>query len=119
MDEDVPPCSIRHPSSPWYLARAGQHEAEPELLPPASQELHAPIQSTLCSARCAIELHIEEDQVLLKSIFIFFPPGTTDERLPGEVGDAPFLETFQARLDRALSNTMWLKMSLLTAGGVD
>jgi len=33
-----------------------------------------------------------------------------------EVVDAPSLETFKAKLDRALSNLIWLKMSLLTAG---
>jgi len=38
-------------------------------------------------------------------------------RLPREVVDAPSLETFKARLDGALSNLVWLKMSLLTAGG--
>ena len=38
-------------------------------------------------------------------------------RLPREVGDTPSLEPFQARLDGALSNLVWLKMSLLTAGG--
>jgi len=38
--------------------------------------------------------------------------------LPGEVVEAPSLETFKARLDRALSNLIWLKMSLLTAGGL-
>jgi len=38
-------------------------------------------------------------------------------RLPREVGDAPSLETFQARLDGALSTLIQLKMSLLTAGG--
>jgi len=37
-------------------------------------------------------------------------------RLPREVVEAPSLETFQARLDGALSNLVWLKMSLLTAG---
>ena len=40
-------------------------------------------------------------------------------RLPREVIDAPSLETFQARLDGALSNLIQLKMSLLTAGGLD
>jgi len=40
-------------------------------------------------------------------------------RLPREVGEAPCLETFQVRLDGALSNLMWLKMSLLTAGRLD
>jgi len=40
------------------------------------------------------------------------------DRLPGEVVEAPSLETFEARLDRALSNLVWLKMSLLTAGGL-
>jgi len=38
-------------------------------------------------------------------------------RLPREVVDVPFLGTFQARLDGDLSNLIWLKMSLLTAGG--
>jgi len=40
-------------------------------------------------------------------------------RLPREVVDAPFLETFKARLDGALSNLTWWKMSLLTAKGLD
>jgi len=35
-----------------------------------------------------------------------------------EAVEAPSLETFQARLDGALSNLVWLKMSLLTAGGL-
>jgi len=39
-------------------------------------------------------------------------------RLPREVVGAPSLETFKARLDRALSNLIWLKMSLLIAGAV-
>jgi len=39
--------------------------------------------------------------------------------LPREVVDAPTLETFKARLDGAFSNLVWLKMSLLTAGGLD
>jgi len=39
-------------------------------------------------------------------------------RLPGEAVEAPSLETFEARLDRALSNLVWLKLSLLTAGGL-
>jgi len=37
-------------------------------------------------------------------------------RLPREETDATFLETFSFRWDRALSNLMWLKMSLLFAG---
>ena len=37
--------------------------------------------------------------------------------LPREVVEAPSLETFQARLDGALSNLIQLKMSLITAGG--
>jgi len=40
-------------------------------------------------------------------------------RLPREVVDAPSLKAFQARLDGALSNLIWLKMSLLMAGGLD
>jgi len=35
------------------------------------------------------------------------------------VVDAPSLETFQARLDRDLSNLIWVKMSLLMAGRLD
>lgn len=38
--------------------------------------------------------------------------------LPREVVDGPFLETFQARRNGAMSNLMWLKMFLLIAGGV-
>ena len=41
------------------------------------------------------------------------------QRLPREVGDVPSLETSQARLDGALSNLIWVKMSLLVAGGLD
>jgi len=40
-------------------------------------------------------------------------------RLPREVGDAPFLETLKVRLDKALSNLIELKMSLLIAGELD
>jgi len=40
------------------------------------------------------------------------------QRLPREVVDAPSLETFQARLDGALSNLTQLKMSLFIAGGL-
>ena len=40
-------------------------------------------------------------------------------RLPREVVNAPSLETFKARLDGALSNLIWLKVSLLIAGGLD
>ena len=36
--------------------------------------------------------------------------------LPSEVGDAPSLETSQARLDGAWSSLIQLKMSLLAAG---
>jgi len=39
-------------------------------------------------------------------------------RLPREVVDAPSLEMLKARLDGALSNLIWLKMSLLRAGGL-
>jgi len=35
------------------------------------------------------------------------------KRLPKEAGDAPSLEVFKARLDGALSNLIWLEMSLL------
>ena len=38
-------------------------------------------------------------------------------RFPREVADAPSLGAFKARLDRALSNLIWLKMPLLIAGG--
>ena len=39
--------------------------------------------------------------------------------LPREVVDSPSLETFKLRLDRALSNLIELKMSLLAAGKLD
>ena len=39
-------------------------------------------------------------------------------RLRREVVDAPSLETFKARLDGALSNLIWVKVSLLSAGGL-
>ena len=41
------------------------------------------------------------------------------QRLPRLMVDAPSLETFQARLDGALSNLLWVKLSLLMAGGLD
>ncbi|KAK4815902.1 hypothetical protein QYF61_009953 [Mycteria americana] len=37
-------------------------------------------------------------------------------RLPREVVEAPSLETFKVRLEEALSNLIWLKMSLLLQG---
>jgi len=40
-------------------------------------------------------------------------------RLPREVVDAPSLETFKVRLDKALSNLVQWQMSLLNAGGLD
>jgi len=40
------------------------------------------------------------------------------KRLPGEVVDAPALETFKVRLDGALSNLVWVKMAPLAAGGL-
>jgi len=40
-------------------------------------------------------------------------------RLPREVVDAPSLETSQVRLVGPLSNLIWLKTSLLMAGGMD
>ena len=40
-----------------------------------------------------------------------------NHKLPREVGDAPSLEPFQARLDGALSTLIWLEMSLRMARG--
>jgi len=40
-------------------------------------------------------------------------------RLPREAVAAPSLAVFKARLDRALSNLVWWKGSLPTAGGWD
>jgi len=40
-------------------------------------------------------------------------------RLPREAVDAPSLEAFKARLDGALSNLVWWKVSLLMAGGLE
>jgi len=39
-------------------------------------------------------------------------------RLPREAVEAPSLEVFKPRLDGGLSSLVWLKMSLLTAGGL-
>jgi len=39
-------------------------------------------------------------------------------RLHREVVEVPSLEIFKARLDEALSNLIWLKMSLITAVGL-
>ena len=40
-------------------------------------------------------------------------------RLPRDVVDAPFLETFKARLNQALSNLLELWMPLFIAGLLD
>jgi len=40
-------------------------------------------------------------------------------RLPRAVVEVSSLETFKVRLDRTLSNLVWLKISLLSAGGLD
>jgi len=39
-------------------------------------------------------------------------------RLTREAVEALSLETFKARLDEVLSNLVWLKMSLITTGGL-
>ena len=39
--------------------------------------------------------------------------------MPREAVDAPSLEVFKARLDGALSNLVWWKLSLLMAGGLE
>jgi len=47
--------------------------------------------------------------------------GETLAQVAREVVDVPSLETFKVRLDLdgVLSNLIWLKMSLLTGGGLD
>ena len=40
-------------------------------------------------------------------------------KLPREAVAVPFLAGFKARLDGALSNLVWWKMSLLMAGGLE
>ena len=40
-------------------------------------------------------------------------------RLPRASVDAPSLEVFQARLDGAVSNLVWWKVSLPMAGGLE
>jgi len=51
----------------------------------------------------------------------FFPMRVVKHwpRLPREAVDAPSLAGFKARLDGALSNLVWWKMSLLMAGGLE
>jgi len=39
-------------------------------------------------------------------------------RLPGKIVDASSLENIKVRVDGAPSNLVWLKMSLLAAGGL-
>jgi len=39
-------------------------------------------------------------------------------RFPREVGDAPSVAVFKARLDGALSNLVWWKVSQSMAGGL-
>jgi len=41
------------------------------------------------------------------------------QRLPREAVDAPSLSVLKARLDGALSNLVWWKMSLPVAQGLD
>jgi len=50
----------------------------------------------------------------------FFPMRVVKHwhRLPREAVAAPSLAGFKARLDGALSNLVWWKMSLLMAGGL-
>jgi len=52
---------------------------------------------------------------------IFYDEGveTLEQVAQGGGRCVPSLETFKARLDGALSNLIQLKMSLLTAGGLD
>jgi len=45
--------------------------------------------------------------------------GRHQNRLPREVVAAPSLAVFKARLNRALSNLVWWKMSLTMAGGLE
>lgn len=40
-------------------------------------------------------------------------------KLPREVVDTPSLKTFKVRLDGAVSNLIWLNMSLLLAEGLE
>jgi len=51
----------------------------------------------------------------------FFPMRVVKHwpRLPREAVAAPSLELFKARLDGALSNLVWWKMSLPVAGGLE
>jgi len=41
------------------------------------------------------------------------------DRFPREAVDVPSLEVFKPRLDRALSNLVWWKVSLSKAGGLE
>jgi len=63
----------------------------------------------LREGRCRLDIR--------KKIFVI-RVGKRWNRLPREVVEAPSLETFKVRLERAQSNLVELKMSLLTAGGL-
>jgi len=62
---------------------------------------------------------------IICGLYLHFPCGTQMSfpihwhRLPREAVAAPFLAVFKARLDGALSNLVWWKMSLLVAGGLE
>jgi len=49
----------------------------------------------------------------------FFSMRVVRPRLPREAVAAPSLAVFKARLDGALSNLVWWKMSLLMVGGLE
>ena len=59
---------------------------------------------------------LKEDRSRLDAMKKFFTMRVVKHwtRLPREVVDAPFLETFKVRLVGALSSLVWLKMSLFT-----
>ena len=76
---------------------------------------------TCCNRRRSNGLKLRETGLRLDIRKKFFTMRVVKHwrRLPREIVKAPSLETFKARLDGALSNLVWLKMSLLTAGALD
>jgi len=66
-------------------------------------------------------LKLKEDRFKLdiRKNFFMMRMGKPWQGLPREVVDVPSLEMFKVKLDGALSNLIWVKVSLLTAGGLD
>ena len=99
------PCPGLHPQKRGHRAREGILPLCPTLLRPPRES---------CVQLWSPQHRTDIEQVAQTTL--------TDRhcnRLPREVVEVPSLETFEATLNGPLSNLIWLKMSLLTAGVLD